>query len=794
MKHAPKPADEAPRLVALREAHLLDTPPEPDFDDISALVAAIIGAPIALVSLVDDDRHFYKSRLGLDLVEMPRHLAFCAYTILGNDTFIVPDALLDPRFVESPLVTSGPLVRFYAGAPITTKDGHHVGALCVMDREPRVLLHAQRMALETLARQTAKLVDLRRAHAVLARHAHEAGEARQQRQMFMDLVENAPVAISVWQQEVDGGYTLQYANPSIKRIMDLVALDSRPGQRMHELLPHLVQKGDHGPLDHVLASKTPLVYEASPRIGQIELQLRVSLFPLPGETIGIAVEDIAERKALDRLKSEFVATVSHELRTPLTSIRGALGLLEGNVLGALSDEMSEIVTIARSSTDRLIRLINDILDLEKLESGKLEMKLAPLDVPALLAHTLGAMRAYADETNVSIVSRIEGRPHLVTDADRLEQVLTNLLSNALKFSPSGGRVELLVEAGSSEHVRFSVLDQGPGIAEAELGLLFGRFQQLDTGDERRRGGTGLGLAISKAIVEQLGGAIGVESVVGQGSTFWFELPSAGETQASRPPRVLIVDDDATFRATLEQHLAREGCEIETAGTLAEAERRLQASDFEAVLLDVCLPDGSGLSLLDTLRARASAKDMQVIVMSADAADPRAYTHRTLIDWLEKPFSAARLSSTLRWALRQKTRPRVLIAEDDADLRAVLARQLGALGVEVVEAANGEDALRLTRAARPDLIILEVGLPKKDGFELIATLRGEEARRTALVVYTDRDLSAEDRAALQLGVTRYLTKSRASGADLVLALRDLLRGLLKSASGQHPRVIPPAGAR
>lgn len=258
-----------------------------------------------------------------------------------------------------------------------------------------------------------------------------------------------------------------------------------------------------------------------------EAEMRLSTFAVGGAQHYVAViRDITERKELDRLKDEFVSTVSHELRTPLTSIRGALGLLEAGVAGPLEAAGLEMVRIARTNSERLVRLINDILDLEKIEAGKLELTLTTLDPVQLARAALEQLQTMTAESGVSLTLAAEPVARVRGDEDRLMQVLTNLLSNAIKFSPQGAKVVVRVTPLPTA-VRFCVCDEGPGIAARDLKRLFGKFQQLDGSDTRQRRGTGLGLAISKAIVEQHGGRIGVESALGVGSTFWFELPLRG---------------------------------------------------------------------------------------------------------------------------------------------------------------------------------------------------------------------------------------------------------------------------
>ena len=248
------------------------------------------------------------------------------------------------------------------------------------------------------------------------------------------------------------------------------------------------------------------------------------------------VRDISEREEMDRMKKEFISTVSHELRTPLTSINASIGLLSDGVMGELPPETREMLAIARSNSDRLLRLINDILDIEKIESGQVEYELQVLEVRPLVEQALASARATADPLSVSF-SVHDSAPgaRIRTDADRLLQVLTNLLSNATKFSPRGGVVGVTI-ARRDGSIRMSVSDEGPGIPESFRQRVFQKFAQADASDRRQKGGTGLGLSICKAILEQLGGQIDFETKSGKGTTLFFDLPEWSERHAERPAR------------------------------------------------------------------------------------------------------------------------------------------------------------------------------------------------------------------------------------------------------------------
>ena len=240
----------------------------------------------------------------------------------------------------------------------------------------------------------------------------------------------------------------------------------------------------------------------------------------------LVFRNISERKQVERAKDEFISTVSHELRTPLTSIHGALRLLEGGVLGELSPEIQEVVRIATTNTERLRALINDLLDIERIDSGNISLSLTQVSTRAAVQWAMDVTDALARERGVSVRTFFSDEGPMRADIGRITQVLVNLLSNAIKFSPWGATVDVVSEVGNSDRVKIRIVDQGPGIPPEFMGRIFGRFQQVDASDSRERGGTGLGLAISKAIVKQHNGDIGVESKFGFGSTFWIEMPRA----------------------------------------------------------------------------------------------------------------------------------------------------------------------------------------------------------------------------------------------------------------------------
>jgi PAS domain S-box-containing protein len=517
------------------------------------------------------------------------------------------------------------------------------------------------------------------------------------------------------------------------------------------------------------------------------LDVSLSLAPIKdgsGEIGGMAaiIRDVTERRAVERMKDEFVSVVSHELRTPLTSIRGSLGLLAGGVLGSLPEKGQRMIEIAVANTDRLIRLINDILDLERMGSGKVSMQRQECDAADLVVQAGEVMRPLAEKAGVSLlVSPTSAQ--LWADPDRLLQTFTNLLSNAIKFSPAGSVVRFTADRLGNQVV-FSVRDEGRGIPSDKLETIFERFQQVDASDARQKGGTGLGLAISKMIVEQHGGRIWAESQPGGGATLWVALRANDEPSSSSPtpagdrPLVLVCDDEPSILEVVRILLEQRGYQAVGVTSGREAVERAAELQPAAILLDLVMPGMDGWDTLASLKECLQTRDIPVIIFSAIAPHADAPRRDDAAGWLTKPLDTDALFRALR---RVAAGPgpvgRVLLVEDDLDLVGVLRELFAQRGLELHHADSGRQAVEMAQQVHPDLLLLDVGLPDMDGFRVVDWLRRHDRlRRLPLVVYTARDLDARDRERLVLGPTEFLTKARTSPQECerrVVAVLDRL---------------------
>lgn len=488
---------------------------------------------------------------------------------------------------------------------------------------------------------------------------------------------------------------------------------------------------------------------------EVEMMVSGEFVEIAGkQRLLIVGHDITEQKELDRLKSEFISTVSHELRTPLTSIKGSIGIVASGVTGDLSDEAKSLIDIANKNSERLVNLINDILDIEKIEAGKLDLQLRSLDFRSTIDKSISSLQGYADQYDVAIkiASEINHEVTVEGDEDRLIQVLSNLISNAIKFSPTGGvvTVGLTVETG---WMRASVSDDGPGVDVDFQAKLFQKFAQADSSDTRQKGGTGLGLSISKAIVEHHRGTIGFDSKPDEGATFHFDLPLLDveeiadifDAPGHQSKKILICEDDHDIARLLKLMLARDGYESDIAYSAAEARTMLQENSYDALTLDLVLPDDTGGQFLQEIKETPESAGMPIVVVSVIADQTRQALNGDalgVVDWLTKPLDEERLKSAMHRAVsKSPNRPCILHIEDDEDvfkITSIICRDLA----DVIHANNFQDSLVKLKQRRYDAVILDIGLPDGNGYDLITEIRKVPGDPMPVLIYSADQMSVE----------------------------------------------------
>jgi PAS domain S-box-containing protein len=379
--------------------------------------------------------------------------------------------------------------------------------------------------------------------------------------------------------------------------------------------------------------------------------------------LGLA-RDISELKRIDRMKSEFISTVSHELRTPLTAISGSLGIIVNGAAGAIPDTATKMLNIAHKNSLRLIHLVNDLLDMDKLNAGKMHFELKAQAIVPIVLQSMEANAAYAAQYHVkfSLDNTVRDDLRVTVDAQRLQQVLANFLSNACKFSPRDSTIVLRVE-DIHNTVRVSVIDCGPGISEDFRGRIFQKFSQADSSDTRQKGGTGLGLAICKEIIERMGGKIGYTSEPGSGAQFYFDLPSeetarlnspAQVDHAVRSERILVVEDDPEVAELFATILRAQQYQVDIAYSGQEALERLALYSYHALTLDIELPDMSGIELIKQMRSDATTQYIPIVVISANL-DSEHLANRNLsmfthVEWLQKPQTMQSILNAVKTAI------------------------------------------------------------------------------------------------------------------------------------------------
>jgi PAS domain S-box-containing protein len=607
---------------------------------------------------------------------------------------------------------------------------------------------------------------------------------------------------------------LQYVNPAYTRVLGVSAADAEgktPGQlvrsdahsaeffrEIDEKLAagqiwsgRIISRNQRGDLVHLDTTLAPIANES----GEVTHHVAVKRDVTERVQRELALEETnrALRKARDaalssnRTKSEFLANMSHELRTPLNAIIGYGEILledaEAASEASLSADLKKILSAAR----HLLGLINDVLDMSKIEAGKMDLDVQEFDLRELLGAVRDDVLPLAERRNDVLEIQVEDVPARVSyDQQKLRQILINLISNACKFTRDG-RVQVNVRVDESGWLEIQVADTGIGMTEDQLSKLFRPFMQADSSMTRRYGGTGLGLAISQRFCEMMGGRIEVSSSPGRGSTFTVRLPQSmprarGPALDARMPGqeslVLVIDADQSTYSTLSASLADRGLRVEWARTGDAGFDAAREQRPHVIVLDINMPAKQGWNVLALLKEDPQTAPIPVVMVTS-LGDPELGLALGAADFLIKPIQPERLIATVqRWVAPANGNYTVLVVDDDEAMLDIVQRKLASAGFGVVTATSGRAGLEALDGHDPALIVLDLMMPEMDGFEFLRRLKQHPRHfQLPVIVATAKDLTESERVVLRESASKVIQKLGYSRAELMHLVEQQIRALL-----------------
>ncbi|WP_394674793.1 ATP-binding protein [uncultured Chryseobacterium sp.] len=553
------PSDELQRIQALHSYGILDTPYENDFDDLTELASVICQTPVALISLVDQNRQWFKSNKGLEVRETDRAHSFCAHAILKPEhMMVVENARADVRFKDNILVTGKTNIVFYAGMPLIDSHGNALGTLCVIDHCERQLNESQVKSLKILSKTVMEKLELRRQLAALSQekkndnpqpvhleHNDTAPNHNRLTKRAIDQMNDANARIIQNEQHLRlaveaanlGTFMLNISTGHLETSAycnEIFGLDENECLTINELWNMLeedrvrIQKALSESIssDCMFDEEFRIVNRADHKIRWIKVVGKVlNTETEKGNTFCGTVSDITEWKKIERKKGDFINLASHELKSPLTSIKAFTQLLQRKLKDCEDSNISHLIRRSESQVRRMENLVDGFLNFSKLDNGLLTLNKMPFDFKNFVSEMI-ADHYTLNVNNHGFELITDAETVLPADKNKIQLVITNLIENAIKYAPSGTPIQVRISSDHNE-VKFEIIDQGPGIAEQDALKIFDRFYRVQNTDTKQIAGFGIGLYVCKEIIELHQGNIGVESTLGEGSRFWFTLPKHG---------------------------------------------------------------------------------------------------------------------------------------------------------------------------------------------------------------------------------------------------------------------------
>ncbi|MCH9687126.1 MAG: response regulator [Deltaproteobacteria bacterium] len=768
------------------------------FDAIIELSARACGTSCAVLHLAGDERLWFCGAQDSGCRRVGTSPPLLHEIEVAAKMRWISDLRDEPGLGATTLIEGLPPVRSFAGTPLQTSDGRVVGVLAVFDECPDVVMSHRLPLLEHCAKQVLAQIEVRAWAAAAQAQAVMVERVRGVQRRFFELSLDMVCVAGM------DGYFKQL-NPMWSRVLGYSKeeLLSRPFSEfiLPEDVPKTVEVVQQlvDPTVETVGFENRYVTKSGdlkwmmwsarrdPQSGDILATAR-DITPLKDkERELMEARDEAERA--NRVKSDFLASMSHELRTPLNSIIGFTNILLRNRKGALGTSELKYVERVNANGRHLLALINDVLDLSKLEAGAMDFLLEPTDLVSVVREALSKLEGRVEATDNEVYLEVEGTPPLVVvDGMRLQQVVINLVGNALKFTEAGAVEVRLITCPTTGSVRrLEVIDSGIGIPRDKQALIFDAFRQADAGTDRKYGGTGLGLSISRGLCEGMGFELALVSEPGRGTCFAvifdpehpitaFEPPlardrsrvfgqavvRAREPEPSHPvlianelaarqgqrPTVLVVDDDADARTLLERYLDEVGYHVVSVDSGEAALRCAQTLRPALITLDLHMPGTNGWQVLQQLRADPSLCDTPVIVCSVDGSSYRA-SFAGVVSTIDKPIERHDFFREVSHLLREANDKRVLVVEDDCTAGR-LSSWVREAGAETLTAANEDEALELLGGTTPDLVLLDLQGPRDDGFSFLRRLRSQPRWEDLPVVMCTGDQIGVDRRSLAGG--------------------------------------------
>jgi PAS domain S-box-containing protein len=767
-----------------------------------ALINEAVGVEHGSIMLLDHETGnlIYRAALGRDkplprggkITGFGKGVGLAGWVLEHRQPVIIEDVAKDERWIVRPeqerVSKSALAVPLIVGEDV-------LGALLLHHPQPGYFTETHLKLVSATASQVAASINNAELYRMIRESAERMGgvlraqqeEASKSRAILEGIADGVMVA--------DARGSAILLNAAAEEILD-ISREEIIGRPIHELSGLYGAEGDTWlALIKEWAQALPTEGESTSFESQFKTEekvVSVHIAPLlmKDEFLGTVsvFRDITKEVAVDRMKSELISTVSHQLRTPMTSIKGYTDLLYLETVGEINEAQRRFLSIIKSNADRLALLANDLLDISRIETGRIRLNLEFIHISVIADEVASSLRGQIEEKDLSLKLDIpEGLPPIHGDHDRVAQILTNLVDNAHHYTSAGGQITVSAQVRNN-FLQVGVADTGIGIAPQDQEKIFDRFYRADHPLVQEIAGTGLGLSIVKSFVEMQGGEIWVESEPGQGSTFSFTLPLAerGKEKEEFPTlslsplplapskQILVVEDESDIAELVRYHLEGSGYRVAIAARGEEALAKAHQEKPDLITLDIRLPDIDGFEVLQRLKSDRETADIPVVILSI-VPDKGDGFRLGAVDYLTKPVDEGRLLSAVGAILPKEDL--ILVVDDDRDTTRLVQEVLGRSGFMVRTAQNGFEALALARQEQPGLILLDLRMPGLDGYEVLKRLKRDRATQDIPVVVVTGSVTDEEikrKKVLALGAAQFLTKPFAID-EFVEEIRRVLTG-------------------